>query len=592
MAPSVMIQRVLYLIAGVDHETLASCPGTDRLWAKHLGFSLLLSFLVVLGITFHATGYLVVNFWMRLLVSAVVALTLFMFDRALYQSDWFFQGAFWPGDNGQGANLWTSLRRFLRIAIRLSISIGLAWVIAVFLELAIFDDTISEKIKQDHLAVNQPIYAKVEQYEAKLASEIEQRRSSLVALEELYRWDLTVDRTTPPQADDRETQIKALDDEIKKSYAQEQELRAELRKVSEAIAGFAQDMNAERLGQRVNPTSSGRAGAGPRYQFALQQKEVYEARQTSLQDELLQWRTKGEALTAQQQRLTQEADTRLEREHATTQASHDKLRAQVDAARAELKQLEGSRLGQIEAFRRNALSASDFQKQKDDPLSRMTAYQALKNDPRDGATIVLFSWMTKFLVIFLEIVPVVAKMFFSPPSGYAAKIQAEVERVQEKARLSTEFDFELPGGPDPRLAFSGLKQGAELDWALASSTSRNGGGEPSSGAELASRAGNREKEMAKWMRTDEIERLHGRVQQEIEANAPTAAQGSEKAAVHSLDTPATKVDELSMGEGKVAHIRPSHGATRSPAAANFSERDSVEPVPLLFPFKDDIAKKS
>ena len=46
----------------------------------------------------------------------------------------------------------------------------------------------------------------------------------------------------------------------------------------------------------------------------------------------------------------------------------------------------------------------------------MTAYQELKNDPKDGATITLFSWMTKFLVIFLEIVPVVAKMFFSPPS--------------------------------------------------------------------------------------------------------------------------------------------------------------------------------
>jgi len=63
----------------------------------------------------------------------------------------------------------------------------------------------------------------------------------------------------------------------------------------------------------------------------------------------------------------------------------------------------------------------------------MTAYQELKNDPKDGATITLFSWMTKFLVIFLEIVPVVAKMFFSPPSVYAAKIQAQVEGERRKA---------------------------------------------------------------------------------------------------------------------------------------------------------------
>src|SRR5262249_3554930 len=66
--------------------------------------------------------------------------------------------------------------------------------------------------------------------------------------------------------------------------------------------------------------------------------------------------------------------------------------------------------------------------------ARMRVYQELKNDPRDGATIVWFSWMTKLLVIFLEVVPVVAKMFFSPPSAYAARIQAQVEREMVRAR--------------------------------------------------------------------------------------------------------------------------------------------------------------
>jgi len=37
-------------------------------------------------------------------------------------------------------------------------------------------------------------------------------------------------------------------------------------------------------------------------------------------------------------------------------------------------------------------------------------------------------------VIFLEVVPVVAKMFFSPPSVYAARIQAQVEREMVRAR--------------------------------------------------------------------------------------------------------------------------------------------------------------
>ena len=97
-----MIQRVLWHIAGVDRETLATCPATDKVWATHLGFSLLLSFTVVLGISFHATGYVIADVWMRLTAAAVVALTVFMFDRALYQSDWFYQGSLRRRDHKHG----------------------------------------------------------------------------------------------------------------------------------------------------------------------------------------------------------------------------------------------------------------------------------------------------------------------------------------------------------------------------------------------------------------------------------------------------------------------------------------------------------
>ena len=60
-----MIQRALVAIAGVDRDTLKTCPATDKVWAAHLGFSLCLSFIVVLGISFHATGYMIADPWMR-----------------------------------------------------------------------------------------------------------------------------------------------------------------------------------------------------------------------------------------------------------------------------------------------------------------------------------------------------------------------------------------------------------------------------------------------------------------------------------------------------------------------------------------------
>ena len=318
-------------------------------------------------------------------------------------------------------------------------SFGLAWVIAVFLELAIFSDTISDKIKRDHVTANQPVFQKIEQYQAELSSEIEQRRKNLAALETLYRDELAAPAVSetpePAQLGDLEQQIKALD-------AQENELRAELRQIQEQIKTYAADMNAEQLGQRLNASNSGRAGAGPRYQFAKQQKEVYEAQAGRAR--------KRDRATAREARGPEShagrASPPMPRHVATRRAqpyraSATRCRSQVERRARGSQRTRGlaaSRGSRI--FRQKTLAASDFQKLKDDPLSRMTAYQELKSDPKDGETITLFSWMTKFLIIFLEIVPVVAKLFFSPPSVYAARIQAQVER--ERRRIERERDLE------------------------------------------------------------------------------------------------------------------------------------------------------
>jgi len=438
-----MIRYLMVAIAGVDRETLKTCPATDKLWAAHLGFALCLSFVVVLGISFHATGYMIPEPWLRGAVALVISLTVFMFDRALYQSDWFYQGVLWQSraDNG-GAR---PARRFLRITIRLAMSFGLAWVIAVFLELAIFSDTITDKIKRDHVTVNQPVYQKIEQYQVEVGAEIEAQRTSLAALEAVYRDELAAAPVAgtpePAQLDDLAQQIKALD-------AQESALRADLRQIQESIKTYAADMNAEQLGQRINAANSGRAGAGPRYQFARQQREVYEAQRAAREAEIAELRAKRDDLRTAQVRIATDVAARREQARSAVQGKRDALRVQIERASADLKELEATRLSRVEDFRQKALAASDFQKLKDDPLSRMTAYQELKNDPKDGETITLFSWMTKFLIIFLEIVPVVAKLFFSPPSVYAMRIQAEVER----ARRRIQHELEVAAAPEVEAA--------------------------------------------------------------------------------------------------------------------------------------------
>jgi hypothetical protein len=432
-----VIRKALHLAAGVDPETLARCPASDRMWATHLGFSLCLSFVVVFGVSLYAIAYFVTDTWIRVGVALVVALTVFMFDRALYQSDWFYQGVLWPrrGDaNGGGRR--GSFSRFARVGIRIGISICLASVIAIFLELAVFSDTITQKIKQDHLRVNGPVYQKIEQYERELADDIARRRKDLAALEAQYRDELArspvADAARTPEPGALTAPIAALD-------TQEGALNAELRQVQETIRNHSIDMNAEALGKRVNESNSGRAGTGPRYEFAKRQKEVFETQRLSLERELTQIRARRDEIRQAEAQAAAELAARRNREESAIQARHEALQSTVTNARADVAQREATRLLKLEEFKANVFASSDFQRQKDDPLSRMTAYQELKEDPKDGATIVLFSWMTKLFVIFLEIVPVLAKVFFSPPSAYAALLQAEVDRARDR-----EHDQDLP----------------------------------------------------------------------------------------------------------------------------------------------------
>jgi len=430
-----MFQRVLNYIAGVDRETLASCPPTDRIWAAHLGVSLCLSFVVVFGITFHATGYMIADVRLQVATSLVIATVVFMFDRALYQSDWFFQGLLRRNEDGIETDLsWKqTFWRLVRISVRLAISFGLAWVIATFLELAIFSDTISERIEQDRIAANAPIVRRVGQFEAQLAAEIERRRANIEALETALRNDVAVapevDQSVNVRSDEFEQRIKALD-------ADEQGLRAELREIEKGILKYTAEENAEETGQKISDTNSGKSGIGPRYQFARRQRESLELQRDARQGEIAQWRAKREELRSAQAKMVSEASVIREQQIAGIKAKRESLQRQIDDARADLKQFETRKDASVEAFRREVMASSHFQtKAKNDPLSRMTAYQELKKNAEDGSTVVLFSWMTKLFVIFLEVVPVLAKMFFAPPSVYAARVQARVSGDRLSSQL-------------------------------------------------------------------------------------------------------------------------------------------------------------
>lgn len=451
-----MIQRALGVIAGVDRKTLSTCPASDKLWAAHLGASLCLSFIVVVGVSFHATGYMIANVWTRLLVSGVIGLTVLMFDRALCQSDWFYQGTLWntaPIQSSSEAR--QTAWRFVRVGIRLLMSFGLAWVIAMFLELAIFSGTINEKIEADRIAANQPIYAKIAQYEAGLNAEAARRQAGIDALEALHRDALT---EVPPIAPSLQTRTDDIEQQIKALVMREADVRADIAQIDRTIQRYIADMNAEEFGLKAAPNNSGRPGAGPRYEFARKQKEAFIIQRAAREAEIVQLHQKRDDLRAAEAKVAAEAGVARDQERVAIKAKAAALQTRIDAARADLKQFEASKATDVAEFRQKALAESYYQEKKDriDPLTRIAAYQELKNDPKDGATMTLFSWMTRLFIIFLEIVPVVAKIFFSPPSVYAAKIQAQVERARQRIENNEDLDDDKPAAPAPAPAIAAI----------------------------------------------------------------------------------------------------------------------------------------
>jgi hypothetical protein len=446
-----MIQRLLFFVAGVDRNTILECPATDRMWAAHIGFALCLSFTVVFGIAYFATGYMIEDQTLRVAIALVIAATVFMFDRALFQSDWFVQGAFRFGEDGvaRTGGFGQLVGQFLRVAVRLTMSLGLAWVIALFLELALFSDSISGKIERDRIAANRPAFDQIATFEAELDAQIAARESVLRAREQAVVAALA----ESPVADNAHAQRGETDQRAKALADSEAALRGEIRQIEASIQQQIADMNAEELGQKLNPANSGRTGQGPRFEFAKRQKEALESLLQARQGELVQIAARQEELRkADAERAAAAAEIGAE-SRAALAAKRAALQAQVDAARSELQKAEADKTARLEQFRRSIMERAYVQAKHDsaDPLIRIAAYQELKSDPKDGRTITLFSWMTRFLVIFLEIVPVIAKIFFSPPSAYAVKVRDEVRRARQRItdRAEAEQDGQRARSPAP-----------------------------------------------------------------------------------------------------------------------------------------------
>lgn len=435
------MRAILCRVAGVDPVALEDCPATDRIWAAQLGFSLILNFVVVFGLTYYSVGYFLGEGHVRVFVAFMVAAVLTTFDRALFQFDWFTVALLHeardldPDRASPFRRLAAFVRPFWRLSLRLLISLAIAYTLSVFAELAAFDDAIREKIVADNFSENDLYRQKVAEFEkgldeklaarhaaiARLAGEISSLQRGFVSNAEQDEYDLL-----RRNAADARARITAIEGTLAENEKRIRELN--------------EDIYAERYGLKDKPYRTGRPGCeAPSlcYNLVVTVREMRDAN-----DKLLK---EIDALRAHAVQLDGKASDLVQHRSASESNIVAAMRKELESLRTEAGAFEAKRPALVADYQAQLRQDGTYRPLRDDPIIRLRVMDELRHDPVRGPAFTQMSYLIKAFIAFLELAPVLAKIFFAPPTVYSARIRATVALGQNRALSELKAHF----GPLP-----------------------------------------------------------------------------------------------------------------------------------------------
>ena len=499
-----MFYKFIYYVAGIDRQLMEKCPRTDRILAVQLGVSLLLTFSIVSGIMYFSLNYIDGNSisydvdtktfslsennfsglktTIFVVIALIVGAVVFLFDRILFMSDWFYHTPFGVPEKFGGPLLQNALAKLFRITVRLIISIAMAYALSTFLELKIFESKILEQMQTSHVENNQGYYDQLnEEVTAKkqeLASarlRLSELNSALIALEAGQQPDdISIPILSEYDAKIEQIRQSSLEEErlIRATFRNDVDPILEERARLSGVLGALQTDYSRAVGcARVEQTGSNPrnltcdatngAGRGARF-------HEWEALGNELATRIAS--TEAELRNIEEQRV--DAERRRDIELQTVRESAEKtihsveeqkalvsrreeasyqdrlarrktdletLPGRIAEQKAFISELEDDYAPSIERMKASIFSpTSGFKPFRDGPLDRMVALATLRADPFYGNKVTEFSWWIKGFLIFLEVVPVLSKMFFSPPTGYSQLVQNKLRHHSTQASAGVE----------------------------------------------------------------------------------------------------------------------------------------------------------
>lgn len=457
---------------------------------------LVLTFAIVVSITFYSLSYIgsysaeydaieksfrtvesnisILNYFLITTVSCIIALIITLFDRMLYQSDWFFQ---LPISKINTIGIYDIILFFIRktsrVLIRIAISIAVAYSLSIFLELRVLESQIIKNNQNLYLLRNEKVFSDIQAESARLSERIDGVSSEVASLRQKSIEESQRGAEIDPGLalklraleselsgidsahDSNYVVLKArLDDELRPLLDRAAEIAPLLRQATANVSRYADFVNAEKEG--INPEGlpgvSEQAGCEARCRYWEAKLEQARADEALLRSEIAENEKAIDAKKKAFATAVQLSDASSAKRKGTLQSQRDEILARVEtessgmeeqhrrrvhetterlaAKEAEFAALQGSFFTDLRTFEQRRQAAPDYVPFTDGPLERLTALFDLKNNGEHGPTITWFSWWVKGFVIFLEVAPVLSKMFFAPPSVYGFRIRSIVAAGQ------------------------------------------------------------------------------------------------------------------------------------------------------------------
>ena len=350
-----------------------------------------------------------------------------------------------------------------RIGIRLLISICVAIALSTFLELRIFESSIIEILKKEHTNENKVLYENytkqvnaLDENIKKLQDDKNNAQDRLIKLQKGIR----IDEDTPEILKDLADENKRLDEELGKQISPIQkdltELQKRQRELKQQRDEYLRKAQAEISGNPENmPDITSIPGCGQRCKYYQEQAEIVKNSIIENEAEINRIRTEIEEIRAdissQRRQLQVDYGSRGNISLSQTKTEQrqsliEEARSAFEGANTRLKEAQENKPKQRERLQKELQENPDYRSFQAGPIARLRAFSIMKEDEKHGQTNLIFSLWVKAFVIFLEVIPVIVKMFFSPPSIYGMKLRYAVYKQTLAERRAATVDSLVTSG--------------------------------------------------------------------------------------------------------------------------------------------------